>query len=335
MKILIVRTSAIGDIFLTLPIAERLKTAFPESEISWVVEAQNANMLKGNPYIDKIYLFHRNKKEGIRGLISATLKIKEEFEGKYFDYVIDCQGRLKNLGILKSLEYGKLIGYLPCEEPLSLFYNHKLRLKSEDTYIKKNNLVAEFFDIECKNNIYPYIELSNENKAFATQFIENNNLKRKKIAIIFATSKECKYWEKEKWIELINRFDTDYNSDAILMGAKSDMAYAREILSSCKNAYSVVGNTSLHEAMSVLEICDGAVAVDTALMHFSVIIGIPTVCLFGAEIHKTFHIEKENFIVAHKPSKKNSCQRTCSCKNATCMKNISVDDVFKKLDSFF
>lgn len=308
-------------------IAERLKTAFPESEISWVAEKKNAAVLYNNPYIDKIYSFDRNKGGGIPELISATLKLKKELKGKYFDYVIDCHGRLKNLGIIKSVKYGKLIGFAPSEVPLSLFYDHQIKPKKGMTYTEKNDLLAEYFKVDVHHKIYPHISISDENREFASEFISNNSLERKKAAIVFATSKENKYWAKEKWIELINILDRDYNADSILFGAKSDLEYAGDILKSCKSAYSVVGKTSLQEAMAVLEMCDLTVAVDTALMHFSVVMGIPSICLFGADIHKSFCPERNNFITIHKPSKNVPCRETCKCEGAACMKNISVENV--------
>jgi ADP-heptose:LPS heptosyltransferase len=54
MKVLIIRVSAIGDVFLTSQLAQYVKIAMPDAEVTWIVEGRCSAVLKGNPYIDKI-----------------------------------------------------------------------------------------------------------------------------------------------------------------------------------------------------------------------------------------------------------------------------------------
>ena len=53
-RILIVRTSAMGDIVHALPVLTRLRTAFPDARIAWVVERAFAPLLEGHPWIDRL-----------------------------------------------------------------------------------------------------------------------------------------------------------------------------------------------------------------------------------------------------------------------------------------
>ena len=53
-RILIVRTSAMGDIIHALPVLTRLRESLPEARIGWVVEQVFAPLLEGHPDLDAV-----------------------------------------------------------------------------------------------------------------------------------------------------------------------------------------------------------------------------------------------------------------------------------------
>ena len=59
MNILIVKLSAIGDVIHALPIAYVLKKRYPNAHITWVVEPTAYELVKHNPYVDEIIIFHK------------------------------------------------------------------------------------------------------------------------------------------------------------------------------------------------------------------------------------------------------------------------------------
>ncbi|HEV7503509.1 MAG TPA: lipopolysaccharide heptosyltransferase I [Thermoanaerobaculia bacterium] len=54
MKILIVRTSALGDVVHALPVLTALRRHLPEAKIGWVVEESMAPLLQGHPDLDEL-----------------------------------------------------------------------------------------------------------------------------------------------------------------------------------------------------------------------------------------------------------------------------------------
>ena len=54
MKILLVRTSAMGDIVHCLPVLTALRRAHPQAQIAWLVERTWAPILEGHPDIDRL-----------------------------------------------------------------------------------------------------------------------------------------------------------------------------------------------------------------------------------------------------------------------------------------
>ncbi|MCP4200966.1 MAG: lipopolysaccharide heptosyltransferase I [bacterium] len=53
-RILIVRTSAMGDIVHALPVLNRVREIMPEARIGWVVEGVFAELLEGHPALDAV-----------------------------------------------------------------------------------------------------------------------------------------------------------------------------------------------------------------------------------------------------------------------------------------
>ena len=61
MKILLVRNDNIGDLICTTPAIEALRKAHPRAQIDIVVNSLNACVVRGNPFLNKIYIYTKPK----------------------------------------------------------------------------------------------------------------------------------------------------------------------------------------------------------------------------------------------------------------------------------
>ena len=151
-------------------------------------------------------------------------------------------------------------------------------------------------------------------------------------AVPVVRCKECKYWQDEKWRELLPWITGELGYRCILLGGPGDYERGEAICRGIDGCVNISGKTTLREAMAVLERCDASVCVDTAMLHFSVCQEIPTVCLYGSDVHLDQHVHKDNFLVIHEPANpRKPCQKRCHCKDFRCMKNITVDMVKSRL----
>jgi len=57
VRIVISRTDAIGDTVLTLPMAQMIKEKYPESRLAFIVAPRSADLFKGHPLIDEVWVF--------------------------------------------------------------------------------------------------------------------------------------------------------------------------------------------------------------------------------------------------------------------------------------
>src|SRR5687768_14813813 len=110
LKILIVRTSALGDVVHVLPSLAALRQRFPRAWIAWLVEPSGAQLLAGHPSIDRLFVFDRGrfKAEWRRpgswpGLLGGLVRVVREVRKEKFDLVVDFQCNVRSgLAVLLS-----------------------------------------------------------------------------------------------------------------------------------------------------------------------------------------------------------------------------------------
>ncbi|HSS48225.1 MAG TPA: lipopolysaccharide heptosyltransferase I [Thermoanaerobaculia bacterium] len=97
MKILIVRTSAMGDVVHALPVLTALRRHLPEAKIGWVVEESMAPLLQGHPDLEELLVvrlrhWRRSLTAESFGETRAFLSALNRFAA---DVVLDLMGNHK------------------------------------------------------------------------------------------------------------------------------------------------------------------------------------------------------------------------------------------------
>jgi heptosyltransferase-1 len=103
LRILIVRTSALGDVVHALPVLTALRRHLPEAKIGWVVEEGMAPVLAGHPDLDELLVvklrqWRRFSSRGMREL-GGFLSALDRFSP---DVVLDLMGNHK-AGVISAL----------------------------------------------------------------------------------------------------------------------------------------------------------------------------------------------------------------------------------------
>lgn len=109
LKILIVKLSAIGDVVHCLPVAAALKSALPDSHVSWLVDKSTAELLQNNKCIDEVISFEGktwskelgNPKNWLR-ITGEMRSFYRELKSRKFDVALEMQGLFKS-GMLALL----------------------------------------------------------------------------------------------------------------------------------------------------------------------------------------------------------------------------------------
>jgi heptosyltransferase-1 len=119
-RILVVRLGAMGDIIHALPAVASLKTGFPGSRLTWVVEPKWAPLLADNPFIDQIVLLRRDT---LAGLLESWRSLRAE----RYRFAVDFQGLIKSALVASAAHADRIFGFHQTqlrERAAALFYSN-------------------------------------------------------------------------------------------------------------------------------------------------------------------------------------------------------------------
>lgn len=281
MRILLIKTSSLGDIIHTLPALTDLKKAFPTCTIDWVIEENFQEIPPWHPGINRVIpvALRRWRKK----IFATTHKtewrsFKRELQQKKYDYVIDAQGLLKSAFLVKYID-GPNYGYdkKSIREPLaSLFYQHKISVsKNQHAIARTRQLFANIFSYQLTSSIDYGIDLSK-----ISQF-DKLNLAEKTILFLHGTTWESKRWPLKFWIAL-GRILSEHSFQVLLpWGNPAEHIFAQNIANAVGPKAVVLPRLSLNEMASIILQTTGIVAVDTGLLHLAAAFKKPTISLYG------------------------------------------------------
>ncbi|MEY3783654.1 MAG: lipopolysaccharide heptosyltransferase [Pseudomonadota bacterium] len=104
LKILLVKLSSLGDVLHTLPVVHDIKTAQPDAQIDWVVEAAFAGVVRRCDGVNNVITCELRKWR--KTLFSAKIRqawrvFQANLQREHYDAVIDLQGLTKSALVSK------------------------------------------------------------------------------------------------------------------------------------------------------------------------------------------------------------------------------------------
>lgn len=127
MRVLLVKTSSMGDVLHSLPALTDAERNLPDVRFDWVVEEGFAQIPGWHNAVDQIIpvAIRRWRKNWFSPEIRAERRLfKEKLKLHQYDAIIDAQGLLKSALLVTRLAYGPKHGYdrKSIREPLASFF---------------------------------------------------------------------------------------------------------------------------------------------------------------------------------------------------------------------
>lgn len=280
MKILIVKTSSLGDVIHTLPAITDLAKAHPEAVIDWLVEPGFKEVPSWHPAIRKVITipFRDWRKSGLlksikSGEVSKTIK---EIQGETYDKVIDAQGLIKS-AIFSRFAVGTRIGLnlKSAREPLaSMFYHQKLHVpKGEHAVHRTRTLFSKAFGYRFDPKEVDYgLNLDNKNQV--------SGKTDPYCVFLHGTTWGTKHWPEAYWLELARKVTYLGIGVKMFWGNEEEKQRAEWIAKKNPNVI-VLPKMTITEIAGVLYQAIGVVSVDTGLAHLAAALNVPNITLYG------------------------------------------------------
>jgi len=279
MRVLIIKTSSLGDVVHTLPALTDAKNAIPNISFDWVVEPAFADIPAFHPAVQKIipvalrkwrkHIFQSLKNHEWQNFYSALRAEK-------YDFVIDAQGLIKS-GFLTFLSRGTKCGYdkHSAWEPLAcLSYDKKFNVDPNQHAITR---IRKLFS-QALN--YP-LPSTPPDYDLSLSFSPHLNYPEKSYCVfLHGTTRDDKCWPEKHWSKLIELLKK--SSLTILLPWGNDEEKKRaEKLALNQSHVIVLPKSSIKELANLLYYSKFNIAVDTGLGHLSAALGTPTLSLYG------------------------------------------------------
>jgi len=340
MDILIIRLSAIGDVVHALSVIAPLKKHYPECRITWVIEEEAADILKSYSGIDRVIVSRRKRwlrqiKSGqvMKALRQATAFVKT-LRTQEYDLVLDFQGLFKS-GIISFLSRGKRkIGYKNAREGSTFFYSEKAPATDfNDHAIKRHHVILKHLGINDPEIYYEplYNKIDEDSVGILLDSIKVNS-EKPLVMIHPAAGWKTKVWSGDKVAVLCDRLTEELSCEVVLAGGYTEDSFLKDIVSRTKSEVkNLGGKTKLSELACLIAKSDLLVTTDSGPMHIACAVKTPVVAIIGPTAPwRTGPFGDEHSVVRHELQCSPCFKRTeCPLKHHKCMKEISVEEVFK------
>ena len=204
MKILVIKSSSMGDIIHALPVAHDIRQALPEAELHWVAEESFRDIPTLAPAVSKVHVtaFRRWRKAILSGPVRAEMAdVKNALRAEHYDVVLDIQGLMRSAMVARWAGV-PATGYSwgTAREPIaSLAYARKLDLPASLGAVRRYRMAAA--------EALGY-EIDPERPVFGLQANAEPSVKPAGpyAALAVNTSRDEKLWPEEYWTHLGRKF---------------------------------------------------------------------------------------------------------------------------------
>ena len=277
MKILIVKTSSLGDLIHCLPVINDILAVYPNAQIDWVVEQSFADIPRLHPAIHEVFTvaFRLWRKQLFSFKTWSEInQFKHLIVQNKYDAVIDTQGLLKS-ALITRLANGVKHGYdkQSIREPIaSKFYDKTYAISYQQHAVSRNRTLAALS--------LGYAPPSNAPDYGIQAATSLDEIPSKPFVIaLHGTSRDSKLWPTEHWINLGKALKNSQLNMVLPWSNPTELARAELIASTLENAI-VLPKSSIAELAAVISQAKAAVGVDTGLSHLAAALNIPTIAIY-------------------------------------------------------
>ena len=330
-RLLIVKTSSIGDVIHALPIVQAIKDAAPNLTLGWVVRRRCVDILRGNPSIDHLYLMP--DKPSLREL----LNLRRELRLDRYEMALDMQGLLLS-GLVTRLSGAPIrLGWDRNREGNALFLTQPV-VPGKSKASHEVDLLYGFSDalgVQAEHSEFtPQPYLAAEGAAQAEAWLAD--LPCPRIALNVGASRAYKRWPLENWARVARSLAASGKS-VVFVGDKTDAEVVAQITAEPLpgSFVNLAGKTTLRELASVLAACNMLVSGDSGPMHLAVAVGTPVIAIFGATNPARHGPYGARNTILHNPAPgaMTPGKRPTEAEGAACMARIMPQDVLNGIEA--
>lgn len=276
MRILLIKTSSLGDVVHNLPVVTDLRRKFPEAQLDWVVEEGFSEIPRLHPGLNRVIpvALRRWRKALLAPATWSEMRsFRTALQAQSYDLVIDTQGLLKS-ALIARMARGRRCGYdsASAREALAArFYDASFDVAKDLHAVERNRRLASLAAGCSASDAVDY----------GIAATPAPNPAGPSAVLLTATSRDDKLWPDQRWVALGRALHQRGLSCLLPSGSISERARAERLAQAIPAAIALPP-LSLTELARQLAAARLVIGVDTGLVHLAAALGRPTLALFCA-----------------------------------------------------
>ncbi|MGA8164934.1 MAG: glycosyltransferase family 9 protein [Waddliaceae bacterium] len=339
MKVLVIKTSSLGDIIHAFPVVDWIRQQFPLAEIDWVVEAACAELVQSHPHIHQVLAVHT--KAWRRGReIKTFWQFRKHLQKKTYDVVFDLQGNSKS-GVLTFLAYANIkVGFgwkSVAEWPNILFTRWKANSSPEKNIRRQYlELVQGYFHDNTplfSGNIG--LRCSPEDKQRLEQLLAHPHLQHgPNVMVCPGSAWKNKQMRLSSLIEFLHRLHEEWRCCYLLIwGNEEEKEMVHAISQQFSHRGVVVEKMSIPALQHLMARLALIISVDSFCLHLAGTTKTPTFSVFGPSSAETYHPigSQHTFyqgVCPYRQSFRKRCPYLRSCPTGACIRLLNGREIY-------
>ena len=277
MRLLVIRTSAMGDVALTIPVLRALRQQYPEAEMVMLTRPSFKHFFYS---FEGLTLFLTDLKERHKGIYGLIRLFMDLYRTGRFDIIIDLHDVLRS----------RVLGFLFSFKGVPVFIIDKGRSEKRD-------IINGKVKVNLKHSVDRYRETF-ARAGFPVVFTEGPWIIpspealskiapiagiRDKLMIGVApyAKHKLKVWPEEYMIRLLELISEKYKAKFFLFGGNDEKEKLSVFQTRLEGSVNTAGILNLDEELALMSQLDLMIAMDSSNMHMAALVGIKVISIWG------------------------------------------------------
>jgi len=275
-SVLVLRFSALGDVVLTAPAIEALKTAWPRTRVIFAVKERLAHLIAASPYVDEVFPLKADE-----GPIAFARRLR----ALKVSVVLDLHNKLRSkiLRALLPLHVRSVVWHkrdfkdtIPVK--LALRPYHASMRFADRYHAAVEKLVGRALP---RGKLRYFLGPGDIDLAEAALLKAGVDLSKPILGLSPGANWQTKRWPAERFGDLA-ALALQQGVQVVVQGSEDERDLGRAIVARAPGVIDLCGELNLRALGGFVARCTAFVANDSGPMHIARGLGVPTVAFFGS-----------------------------------------------------
>jgi heptosyltransferase-2 len=330
-RILVIRLDRLGDVILSLPVAQALRRHFPHAFIVMMVSPACRDVVQGHPALNEVMSYDKEVEH--RGWRS-TIRFARGLRRHHFDTALILHPSNRShwipwlAGIPVRIGYRRKSGWL-----LTHPHPHRKQEGSKHEAVYSLELLS-FFGIEPMAP-RPVVPVHPEAVGRIDRLLSEASVRPGDRLVAIHPSASCisKRWMPERFAQVADRLSREHRLRVCLVAGTNDAGWARQVADAMQeHPLNLAGALSIGELAALLRRCALLISNDSGPVHVAAAVGTPVIDIFGRNQRGLSPLRwgplGEGHVILHKDVGCVTCLAHRCDIGFLCLTSLSVDEVY-------